>query len=96
MPAAASKVFSVAHSTEEDFINHYNEIRTSKSVLPEWALKQIFCFLRTNKPDGVLHDEHNKFLREFFVTHRGAAMDCFFDNIVHQDTSSGQYLIYTP
>lgn len=93
---ATDNVFYLAHSTEDDFINHCNQVCTSKSMLPEWALKQVFSFLKNHKPDGIVREDQYGFLPEFFVTHRGAAMGRFFDNIVHQDVSSGQYLIYTP
>lgn len=93
MPA----VDQTSELTEANFIDYYNNMQLtkegSKSRLPDWAVKQMFEFLKERSATMPVSNHYHS---NFFITHRAVALDCFFDNIVHQDSSSGQYLIYTP
>lgn len=83
-----------------DLISHYNRLYSEKNKdmphLPEWALHAIYeHFVST---DALVESMscRKEFLRQFMITHRGAALDCFFDQILAVDSKTRQYLIYKP
>lgn len=99
-PNETPQVFCVIYQQATDLIEYYNSLSAlnNKAVpdLPEWALNAIFeHFNNTDTPVITMANKQN-FLCQFMITHRGAALDCFFDNIIATDSKSFQYLIYRP
>lgn len=99
-PHQTAQIFCGDYQQASDLIDHYESLynKDSKEIpyLPVWALNAIFQHFANTKTLIESMGRRKEFLCQFMLTHRGAALDCFFDNIIATDLKTGQYLIYRP
>lgn len=94
----AAKTFKSLYKNLSDFTENNGHLSEDSELLatclPAWALEAIFeHFTGLNAPVVRVTSKHD-FMRQFTLTHRGAALDCYFDNIIAINSETGQYLIH--
>lgn len=72
-----------------------NTVRSTAVALPSWAIEAAFnhnaSLLACNNSSGVGAPH---LLSQYFIVHRAAALDIYFDGIVCNNVKTAEYLIY--